>query len=419
MEGAVANAMLRVSTMLLGIVTAIGAPAVLAMPLPAPIEGRAGVTQTGTGLWLQSGRAAEKITRATLVRKESNAILVQFQFRSGGLRTLSGIAELGSEFFRVRLTHAESANSSGTLLIETGPRYSIHAMFGTGLLDGQPFAMQFSKMETLASNLSAAGEGVWQADGAAEASLHRVSLMVDAGGKAELAFFLTDGSVRRLSGVAKRSPASESWVVSPTSSGMADASGEVKLLLRAQDQLAGATGAVTIDGRAVQIRFEVEIQPKPAPAEVIDAALGTLKRIEGAWTQGDATTRYVAYLDDSWVRRIDATIDQADYGSSRRRLYFVRDVLVYYTEIGSRRDPSAGGKGGFDDVALAISFPRGERAPLSQKTVNGKPATPGETDVVGAVNYSNELRRQVEENAIQEVSPADRVETTPAQPQRH
>jgi hypothetical protein len=237
MEGAVGNAMLRVSTMLLGIVTAIGAPAVLAMPLPAPIEGRAGVTQTGTGLWLQSGRAAEKITRATLVRKESNAILVQFQFRSGGLRTLSGIAELGPEFFRVRLTHAESANSSGTLLIETGPRHSIHAMFGTGLLDGQPFAMQFSKMETLASNLSAAGEGVWQADGAAEASLHRVSLMVDAGGKAELAFFLTDGSVRRLSGVAKRSPASESWVVSPTSSGMADSSGEVKLLLRAQDQL--------------------------------------------------------------------------------------------------------------------------------------------------------------------------------------
>jgi hypothetical protein len=294
------------------------------------------------------------------------------------------------------------------MLIEYGPRNSIYALFGTGLVEGLPFGVQFSRFTPLQVDLTAIGTGTWASAGSPEGAIQCVSLLSDTRAKAEAAFFLVDGGIRCISGVAKRRP-DRSLVIDLSSAGMADDSGSLVVRLDTQSErksgnknrIVSMDGNITIDGQPVRLKFESADPDLAAQAAMIDASLAGLKKVEGKWTQGDATTTYSGYVDDAWVRRIDATLNQGEYGSSLRRMYFTRDQLSYYVEFGEERDTSAPGRDKLNKVALRLSFDGQGRVVEAHKTVNDASPKVLASDIAGAKAYSEALRKVVEENISQ------------------
>lgn len=284
--------------------------------------------QAGAGLWAQLGRPDAAISRVTLAGNPGQMLYLQFVLAAGGKRELSGRLEQKDAYtVRIRITNSGSADAGGSILIDYGAKNSINTLLGSGLVDGQPFTVQFTRRAPLQLNSIALGTGTWAQTGSEATQVQRVSCFQDSALQAEAAFFLADGQTRRVAGRVERKLGSRKIRLMLSKSGMANATGELTIQLGRKNRIASVDGDFQIDGQPVRVHFESAPSDQPLAALRIDATLASLKKVEGNWTQGDVSTTYTAYIDDMWIKRIDSSVKQGDDRSSPRRLYFDRDQL--------------------------------------------------------------------------------------------
>lgn len=361
--------------------------------------------QTGSGLWLQSNRADVKVVRVILGGNPAARMGVNVTLATGGKRELGAhLVHKDANSLELRITDGGNADAHGTLSIDLSQNHTIAAVAAQGILDGQPFALQFLAQPLLRINQNSTGWGEWMPSEGEPSSVHRVGYIEDSHSNAELFFFLGDGIVvisGRANSVAKHGIAH----ITVTSSTGANASGDLEIKLNPKRQISSIEGQVTIQGKSVRVNFTASAHPLPAKVEAIDASLAQLKQIRGTWTQGDASSRYTAYVDDAWIKRIDIVLSQGDSGTSVRRLYFVKDNLIFYRESAQRRNPDASSPSGMDEDALELSFDAYGNLTASSQTVNGKSLPLDKDGVTRARKYADALRQAAEENATEAAKP--------------
>jgi len=216
--------------------------------------------QAGAGLWAQPGHAGESISHVTLGGNPSQQLGLEFTLAGGRRLALGGTLEHKDTYsLLLKITHSGDADASGSLLLEYGAKHSINTLFGSGLLDGKAFAVQFSRQSPLQMNVTAMGTGSWSQSGTRAIPIQRISCLHNTS-TAEAAFFLADGRIRRVSGRALGT-AGRSVRVEVSNSGTADASGELIVRLDRRKQIASVGGEIKIDGQPIRVRFEATTKP--------------------------------------------------------------------------------------------------------------------------------------------------------------
>ncbi len=362
--------------------------------------------QSGSGLWTQSNRADAKIIRVTLGGNPAARIGVNITLAAGAKREFgTRLVRKDANSLELSITDASNADAHGTLVIDLNENHTIAAVTGQGVLDGQPFAMQFLAEPVLRLNQNATGWGEWTPSDREPVSLYRAGYVEDSRSNAHLFFFLADGTAIRISGRATTRAQESVPHITVTSSAGSAATGAFDLKLSAKRQISSLDGQVVVQGKTVRVKFTASVHPFPAKVEAIDASLASLKGIRGTWTQGDASSHYTAYVDDAWIRRIDVDMNQGDHATSLRHLYFARDNLIFYRESAQERSPGNSGHSRMNDVVLELSFDAYGNLAASSRTVNGKPLPLDKNDVTGAKNYAEALRQAAEENATEAAKP--------------
>lgn len=213
--------------------------------------------QAGAGLWAQLGRPDAAISRVTLAGNPGQMLYLQFVLAAGGKRELSGRLEQKDAYtVRIRITNSGSADAGGSILIDYGAKNSINTLLGSGLVDGQPFTVQFTRRAPLQLNSIALGTGTWAQTGSEATQVQRVSCFQDSALQAEAAFFLADGQTRRVAGRVERKPGSPKIRLMLSKSGMANATGELTIQLARKNRIASVDGDFQIDGQPARVHFE-------------------------------------------------------------------------------------------------------------------------------------------------------------------
>lgn len=355
----------------------------------------------GVGLWAQHGRPKLRVSRLLISGSEKNA-KIEFLLANGAKRTLEGkLAGQGESSFLLKISHAGNANARGSVWIGTATNQEVNAAYASGTIDGQPFLAQFTDKKPVRLNFLTEGSGLWsRGDGKGdELKLTGFGLMSDLHAQSALVFFLSDGSQRRFTGkVKKRIPKPHAVVIGLLHAGEANASGELHVRFTEKNHIMSVAGPGRLDGQPFKIDFQAMLEPAER-AEVFESRLGNLSKTEGHLKKGDAATQFTAWSDDTGVRFVEALIDQGEYGSSHRKLFYEAGKLVYFSEKGQLRDPASKAQGRMNLVETAISFSQGGKVEAASKMVNGKAAKLVPQDASGALAYAEMLRKSAAEKA--------------------
>ena len=349
------------------------------------------LSQTGRGVWIQRGRKQQKIGKV-VVHESAEGVRADFLLENGGRKQLGGtLAGRDESGMRATLADAGDAKAEGYLQVEGGPIHGIRSAYATGKIGGQPFFVQFTDKKPLRVNSLADGSGTWSMKNSAPSVVLAMGFIVDTRMRADIALFLSDGKLRRLSGTIKsKDEKSGTYLVALKHSGMADATGQMKVRLSAKSNIIHADGDITLDGQPIRVQFDARIDAK-IRASILEADAARMRTVEGERTIGDAATKYTAHVDESGVRYIEAELNQGDYGSSHRKMYFEKGKLFYYGEQGQLRSTVAKSAGQMNLVELALSFTPEGKLQSSLKSVNGKVIKLGPHDATGALAYAEAL----------------------------
>jgi hypothetical protein len=355
-------------------------------------------TQVGRGKWIQHGHAQQPIGKVTLRDAAGERLRADFLLENGTRRRLEGtVAHRDETGLRIKIGASGDANAGGYLQVETAAKHGIRSMYGAGKVDGQAFYVQFTDRYPLRLNALAEGVGSWAAKGGSPAAILGCGLMLDGRLRAEVSFFLADEKLRRVAGAVKsQDPTTGTYVIVLKHSGMADASGQIRVRVSAKHNIIRAEGDVMLDGQAAHIQFDARIDAK-IRASILETDAARMRTVEGQRTVGDAATKFTAHVDETGVRYIEAELNQGDYGSSHRKMYFERGKLFYFSEQGQLRNTSAKSAAQMNLVELSLSFTPEGKLQGSAKSVNGKAVKLAPHDASGAASYAEALRKAAEE----------------------
>ena len=357
-----------------------------------------GMSQIGRGKWIQHGRAQQPIGKIMLRDGPGERVRADFLLENGTRRRVDGtITHRDENGLRVKIVASGDANASGYLLTESAAKHGVRSAYGAGKVDGQAFHVQFTERHPLRLNALAEGAGSWAAKGGASAGISACGLMLDGRLRAEVSFFLADEKLRRFAGAVKtQERATGTYVIALKNSGMADASGQIRVRVSAKHNIIRAEGDVTLDGQAAHVQFDARIDAK-IRAGILESDAARMRTVEGKRTSGDAATKFTAHLDQTGVRYIEAELNHGDYGSSHRKMFFERGKLFYFSEQGQLRSTTAKSAAQMNLVELTLSFSPEGKLLGSAKRVNGKAVKLGPHEASGAAGYAEVLRKAAEE----------------------
>ena len=355
------------------------------------------LTQTGRGVWIQRGRKQQKIGKV-VAHESGDGLRAEFLLENGSRQhlegTITGRDELG---VKINLGNSGDAKAEGYLQLEAAPNHAIRSAYSAGKVNGQAFFVQFTDKKPLRVNSLADGSGAWSMKSAPPTVVSAVGFLLDTRMRADVGVFLSDGKLRRFSGTVKsKDEKTGTYLIALKHSGMADASGQMKVRLSAKSNIIRADGDITLDGQPVRVQFDARIDPK-IRASILETDAARMRTVEGDRTMGNAATKYTAHADESGVRYIEAELNQGDDGSSHRKMYFEKGKLFYYGEQGQLRNTAAKSSGQMNLVEFALSFTPEGKLQSSLKSVNGKAVKLGPHDATGAAAYAETLRKAAEE----------------------
>jgi hypothetical protein len=355
---------------------------------------------SGAGLWAQHGRPKFRVNRIAVNGSGKNA-KIEFVLTNGAKRSLEGKASgQGESSFFWKISRAGNSKAQGSVWIGTKTSDEVSAAYASGTIEGQPFLAQFNAIPTVRLNFLTEGSGAWaRADGKGdELKLSGFGLMSDIQAKASAVFFLADGSHRRFTGrVKKRITKPRAVIVALQNAGEANASGELRVRFTEQNHIVSVTGPGKLDGQPFKINFEAALEAAER-AEVFEEKLGTLVEAKGKVAKGDSNTQFTAWSDNTGVRYVEALVDQGDYGSSHRKLFYESGKLVFFSEKGQVRDTSSKAQGRMNLVETSISFSSLGKVEAASKMLNGKPAKLTPYDAPSVVEYAEMVRKAAEES---------------------
>ena len=355
------------------------------------------LTQTGRGVWIHRGHKQQKIGKV-VAHESAEGLRVEFLLENGSRQHLEGpIAGRDESGIKINLANSGEAKAEGYLQVEAAPNHGIRSAYAAGKVNGQAFFVQFTDKKPLRVNSLADGTGTWSMKSAPPTVIGAVGFLLDTRMRADVGVFLSDGKLRRFSGTVKsKDEKTGTYSIALKHSGMADASGQMRVRLSAKSNIIHADGDITLDGQPVRVQFDPRIDPK-IRASILETDAARMRTVEGERTMGDAATKYTAHADESGVRYIEAQLSQGDDGSSHRKMYFEKGKLFYYGEQGQLRNTAAKSSGQMNLVEFALSFTPEGKLQSSLKSVNGKAVKLGPHDATGAAAYAEALRKAAEE----------------------
>jgi hypothetical protein len=369
----------------------------IASAMPAALSAQdLSLSGSGAGLWAQHGRPKFRVNRIAVNGSGKNA-KIEFVLTNGAKRSLDGkAAGQGESSFFWKINHAGNSKAQGSVWIGTRTNDEVGAAYASGTIEGQPFLAQFNAIPTVRLNFLTEGSGAWASGKGDELKLSGFGLMSDIQAKASAVFFLADGSQRRFTGrVKKRIAKPRAVILALQNAGEANASGELRVRFTEKNHIVSVTGPGKLDGQPFKINFEASLEAAER-AEVFEEKLGTLTETKGKVARGDAATQFTAWSDESGVRFVEALVDQGDYGSSHRKLFYESGKLVHFSEKGQVRDTSSKAQGRMNLVETAISFSPLGKVEAASKMLNGKPAKLTPYDAPAAIEYAEMVRKAAE-----------------------
>ena len=219
------------------------------------------LTQQGSGTLKIGNRPTRRIERASVIVRSNGTVDLGLTYAdgSGTIRFGGRLVSRSANTLRISLTSSGNADASGEVTVSYGLPNSINSMSGRGRLDGQPLTFDFSSRSqgnaaSQAMNLSQAGSGLFTLQGRPNRNINRALVTVQPNGKAELVFSLADGNQMRFSGDLANKDA-QSLNIRVTSSGMADASGNIRVEYGANNSINTIFGAGKLDGQDFSVQF--------------------------------------------------------------------------------------------------------------------------------------------------------------------
>jgi hypothetical protein len=229
---------------------------------PVVAQGTAlNLTQQGQGELQISGRRTRGIERASVIVRPMGSVDLGLTYADGrGTLQFGGrlVSQTGNTLI-IALTNSGNASASGQATVSYGPIISINSISGSGRLDGRDLTFEFSSSSegnvgSQTMNFSQTGNGLFTLQGRVNRDISRVLVTVQPNGKAELMFFLTDGNQARFSGELANQDA-YSLNIRLTASGMADASGAIRVEYGANNSINNIFGAGKLDNQDFSVQF--------------------------------------------------------------------------------------------------------------------------------------------------------------------
>jgi uncharacterized lipoprotein YbaY len=179
----------------------------------------------------------------------------------------------------------------------------------------------------------------------------------------------------------------------------------VTATVQADGQLLFANG---LNDRVPAGRGEREIDlvlsPADAPPSLAEAETrielmrrGTrmLDTVTGAYTAGDASVDWTAWVDGAMPVVVDEDVSYGDYGEGAASFYFSGGELFAYRESGRRRVPDLHSGHADQQVELLAVYDEGAFVE-GRKTVNGEPADLQDHEKRGPLLQAVEVKRRID-----------------------
>lgn len=219
------------------------------------------LTQQGSGQLKIGNRPTRNINRASVIVRPNGTVDIGLTYADGRgtIRFGGRLVSQTRDTLVINLSNSGNADASGRVIVSYGPGNSIKSISGNGRLDGQPFSVQFrgssqGNVGNQPINLSQTGNGLFTLQGRPNRDINRASVTVQANGNAELVFFLAGGTQMRFSGVLTSKDA-QTLNIRITSSGMADASGNIRVEYGANNSINAIFGDGKLDGQDFSVQF--------------------------------------------------------------------------------------------------------------------------------------------------------------------
>lgn len=219
------------------------------------------LTQQGSGQLKIGNRPTRNINRASVIVRPNGTADIGLTYADGRgtIRFGGRLITQSRGSLTIALTNSGNADASGRVIVSYGPGNSIKSISGNGRVDGQPLAFQFSgnsqgNVGNQPIDLSQAGNGLFTLQGRPNRDINRASVTVQANGTAELIFFLAGGNQIRFSGTLASKDA-QTLNIRVTSSGMADASGNIRVEYGANNSINTIFGDGKLDGQDFSVQF--------------------------------------------------------------------------------------------------------------------------------------------------------------------
>lgn len=147
----------------------------------------------------------------------------------------------------------------------------------------------------------------------------------------------------------------------------------------------------------------VEVAPRPVdeasipdPFAYTDELLErreTMRRIEGDLVMGDASARFVAWLEEGEPVLIEESVSLGDYGNQNNRYALASGQLVLYEHSATRTITDPSRPPGSEEVESVLTFDVDGSPRYTAMTVDGDPVEVEEAHIRGALARTATLRR--------------------------
>ncbi|MGA9381438.1 MAG: hypothetical protein WBV73_21990 [Phormidium sp.] len=219
------------------------------------------LTQPGSGQLKIGKRRTRSIKGASVMVRPNGTVDLGLTYAdgSGTLRFGGRLVSQTGDTLTLALTNSGNADASGEVTVSYGPSNSINWISGSGFVDGQPLTIEFSSgsqsnVGSQPMNLSQTGSGLFTLQGRPNRGMSRALVTVQPNGKAEIVFLLADGNQMRFSGDLANKDA-QTLNIRVTSSGMADASGNIRVEYGPNNSINTIFGGGKLDGQDFSVQF--------------------------------------------------------------------------------------------------------------------------------------------------------------------
>lgn len=217
--------------------------------------------ERGRGRLNIGNRGTRGIERASVIVRPMGTVDLGLTYSDGRgtLRFGGQLISHTEDTLTIALTNCGNADASGEVTVSYGSFSSINSMSGKGFVDGKSLTFQFNggskdNVDTQPMNLSQTGSGLFTLQGRPNQNINRALVTVQPNKKVDLALFLVDGSQVRFSGDLANQNAYV-FDIRLTSSGMADASGNIQVEYGANNSINSISGAGKLDNQDFSVQF--------------------------------------------------------------------------------------------------------------------------------------------------------------------